>query len=657
MLRCPVALPAVIAALLALGDLAAAPPADAAAEADSIRYAVRTTGINRVGLAVSNYGFFGNNFVSRSPSFEFPLGSGFEHMSRAGLWVGAIGINDTASFTGVSSAIVDNAQGSSALAETEFTPAGNTIVERSRISNSRYYSSEAVSDQDFDCAYSDLPARPPFGFQSEAHTPLHLLVRQRTLGFSLEAADAFVVARFTIINQGPPLRAIYVGLYAQLVSGDKNAYVTWPPSSSSGPGSWYYKTYAEYDAARRLYKEHYCTMLPYPSGCGFAYCPPWAAVKLLGVHPDTVAAKTVSFNWWSYSPGDTARDIDLKRYAILSNGIQMDPGGCQPGGTCSPIMVLSVGPFDQLDPGDSVQVDYAFVGGDDEQALLSHADYAQFASDIGYRLPAPPPSPRLHVETGEQRVDLYWDDSPEQVVDPTSPAPGGMDFEGYRVYFGLDRQHPIRVAQFDLPDTTGFDTGLGAIRLATPRIVNGVPYHYTYSIGRLRDGFKYYGAVTSYDLGDEKVVSLESGIGQNKFLAVPLAAPGERAGGVVVFPNPYRVEARWDQGTLVRDHYLWFANLPRRCALRIYTLDGDLVFEQRFDGGAYRGEGARGLYDPRHDLDTPPPVLSGASYAWDLITRRGQAAATGLYLFAVEDLESGRVSRGKFLLVKSDREN
>ena len=68
---------------------------------------------------------------------------------------------------------------------------------------------------------------------------------------------------------------------------------------------------------------------------------------------------------------------------------------------------------------------------------------------------------------------------------------------------------------------------------------------------------------------------------------------------MTVYPNPYRVEARWDRGTLVRDHYLWFANLPKRCVLRIYTLGGDLVFDTRFDGATYRGDGARGLYDPR----------------------------------------------------------
>jgi hypothetical protein len=642
---------AAVVSVLAL--LATAAPARAGAAADTIGYTVRVTDINRVGLTVSNYGFFGNNFVSRTPSFEFPLGSGYEHMSRAGLWVGAEAISDSGSFIGVSTAIVDNAQGSVAKSETEFTPRGTAIVERSRIANSPHFSPDAISDQDLECAYTDRPSRSGYGYSNERHRSMNLTVRQTTLGFSLKVADAFVVVRFQIVNDGPPLRNAYVGLYSQFASGDKNAYGLWPPA---GGASWYYNAYVSYDSTRRMYRERYCRALPYPAACDTPYCPPWAAVRLLAVHPDTIANKTVSLHWWSWSPGSLDRDTDQERYAILSDGVIMDPLGCIPGQGCSPIMVLSVGPFAQVFTGDTVTVDYAYLGGETLQALEEHADFAQFASDIGYRLPAPPPSPRMHVETSRGRVDLYWDDSPEQVPDPTSPAPGGLDFEGYRVYFGPDRQNPLRVAQFDVVDTTGFNTGLDSLRLATPLVVDGVAYRYHRAITGLRDGFRYYGAVTSYDTGDQKVESLESGISQNKFVAVTLPSPAEAGGDPIVFPNPYRVEARWDQGAQVRDHYLWFARLPARCRLSVYTLGGDRVFETRFDGAQYHGESARGLYDPRQDLDTPPPVLSGASYAWNLITDQGQALATGLYLFIVEDLDTRRVTRGKFLVVKSDRE-
>jgi len=59
----------------------------------------------------------------------------------------------------------------------------------------------------------------------------------------------------------------------------------------------------------------------------------------------------VSFNWWSWSPGDTLRETDRQKYALLSNGLQMNPSDCIPGGNCSPIGLLSVGPFPQVDPG------------------------------------------------------------------------------------------------------------------------------------------------------------------------------------------------------------------------------------------------------------------------------------------------------------------
>jgi hypothetical protein len=154
-----------------------------------------------------------------------------------------------------------------------------------------------------------------------------------------------------------------------------------------------------------------------------------------------------------------------------------------------------------------------------------------------------------------------------------------------------------------------------------------------------------------------EIEPLESGIAQNKALAIPSPAPGERPSrGVTVFPNPYRTEARWDQGQLVRDHYLWFANLPRRCTLKIFTLSGDLVYETEFDGSTYAGEGARGIYDPTRELDVSAPTLSGGMFGWNMITKEGQAAATGLYMYAVKDSETGERQVGKFLIVKSDRE-
>jgi len=237
-----------------------------------------------------------------------------------------------------------------------------------------------------------------------------------------------------------------------------------------------------------------------------------------------------------------------------------------------------------------------------------------------------------------------------------------MDFEGYRVYLGENREALPLVGQYDSNvapgDTTGFNTGFGNVFLGADSVkIDGRWYQYRQTVHGLRNGFRYFAAVTAFDRGNNIIESLESGLTQNLALAVPAPAANERTNiEPTVFPNPYRVEARWDQGDKVRDHYLWFTRLPRLCTLRIFTLSGDLIFEKNFDGSTYRGDNARGLYNPQTDSPLAPPTLSGTTFAWDLITRQGQAIATGLYLFSVEDKSTHDRTVGKFLVVKSDRE-
>jgi hypothetical protein len=362
---------------------------------------------------------------------------------------------------------------------------------------------------------------------------------------------------------------------------------------------------------------------------------------------------------WDFAPGDNSRDEDLERYALMSSGTKtvLDPLPTELSPRDGdPAELIAAGPFPTIGTGDSVEVDFVYIGATDEAGLIKRARTAQRAYDLHYIVPVPPPSPQFRAVARAGAVDFYWDESPEEFLDPTAPQP--KDFEGYRVYAGETREDLKLLAQFDLVgpaphDTTGFNTGLAVVRLATPVEIDGVTYHYKFTVNNLRDGFKYFTAVTAYDVGNTEIESLESGRGQNEAMVVPSPRVGERSGGVVVFPNPYRVEAAWDAGKNVREHYLWFANLPARCTIRIYTLAGDLVYDQGFDGATYNGSNARGIFNPASDL---PGTFSGATFGWDLVTRRGQAVASGLYLWSVEDLGSGKTQVGKVLIVKSDRE-
>ncbi len=658
-LRSPMRILVVLAAAL-VATAALAGPAAA-----QIAYRVKITNNNLVGLTTTNYGFFGNNFTSRAASFEYPLGTGYEHLVRGGLWIGGITqFSGTGEEIRVSTAAVDGSQGSASASGTEYTPLGTSILERSKLRNSVVFSPLAVSEQDFVTEFADYPAKPTVT-SGEDHVPLGIKIEQRSFSWSFSRFTNFVAISFKITNTGPPLRNVWIGMYEEFASGPKNAYSNWPPSSSGGGtlGSWYNKKKMGYVPSARLLTEHYCKS--YVGGaatCEDVVCPPRVGIKLLGIHPDTVSNKQVTMYIANYSPGDTTRNEDRERYNILSTGRitppdSLLPGFAADGSANDPVSLLAVGPFAEILPDSSVTVDFAFIGGADDAELLANADFAQLAFDFNYVIPEPPPSPRMALVPTDGAIDVYWDNSSEFTRDPTSPAPDGLDFEGYRVYVGQDRGALSRFAQYDRVDTTGFNSGFSPVALADSVLIDGTWYHYRQRIPGLKTGFKYFAAVTAFDIGDDQIESLESGVTQNLQQAVPAPSPDEaKARRVTVFPNPYKVEARWDAGRLVRDHYLWFANLPERCAIRIYTLAGDLVKSFAFDGATYDGSNARGLYNPVSDAAVGAPRLSGSLFAWDLITDQGQAAASGLYLYSVEDAATGEVQRGKFLVVKSDRE-
>jgi hypothetical protein len=650
----------------------AVPEAAQSANSDSSAYAVNIMDQNKLGLTLSNYGFIGTNFTSRAPSFEYPLGSGLQHMVRGGIWVGGVTYDDQGDFTGVSTAAQDGSAGSAAAGATEYTPATAIVYRRSTLPNSRYFKDGAISELDFISRFSDRPAKHKTGY-AEDHRPLGIIVTQYNFSWSFSDYANINFFHYVIKNDGPPLENAYVAMYAELASGNMNASSTLPP-----PG-WFSKKQIAWIDSLNLFVENYCLNSPAPTNCFYSTVPDLAGFKLLGIKPGAITdpGKKVTLQCWSYSPGSPARDEDVEKYALMGTGTkaavppQSDskeqlPDSLAPK-TGDPVELLAVGPFTTINSGDSVSVDFAYIGAPlvtDSLGVIRYnniirfAQTAQRAYDLNYVVPVPPPSPKFKVVVRDHAVDYYWDRSPEFFIDKTTYSTRS-DFEGYRLYIGEARGSLHRIAQFDSAgtfpnDTVGYNTGFSAIRLATPVEIDGRTYNYKYTVDHLRDGFKYWAAVTAYDLGTSQIESLESGEDQNEVMFVPAPAPSEVKGGVSVFPNPYRVETAWDSGQQAREHFLWFTNLPSRCTLKIYTLSGALIYETEFDGATYNGSNARGIYQPANDL---PSNLSGTTFGWDMVTREGQAAATGLYMWAIEDKQTGKHQRGKFLLVKSDRES
>jgi len=283
-----------------------------------------------------------------------------------------------------------------------------------------------------------------------------------------------------------------------------------------------------------------------------------------------------------------------------------------------------------------------------------------------YILPTPPVTPRIKVVPGDAEVTIYWDTRAEDSVDFIT---GQKDFEGYRVFRsrlfqdlqGFDLlSSMVRIAEYDSVNGIGYDTGLDLARLDEPVVFiesdpqTGEPdtlvCPYRFHNTDVHSGWQYAYAVTAYDTGDPSygLESLESSRLSNVVRVFPGAVPAEEDGpDVIVYPNPYTVGARWDGG-LERERKIVFRHLPERCKVRIYTVAGDLVDEFDHDAATYNGSDIR-WYE---EFSKEDAQFSGGEHAWDLISDSDQAIATGLYLYAVEDLDSGDVQRGRFLVIK-----
>ena len=617
-------------------DGTASQPAPADPQADRVPKLQRQTDGNAMGLVLTNYGFFGNNFVSRSPSMEYPLGSQIDHLVRAGIWVGAINAEGD---TVVSTGTVSGSYGSGSASATELTPS-QVIKERSTLINSRAYSKKAVSEQDFNAEYRDYD---PIAATNRGKT-LAISVTQRSYLWSYKFAEAFVIVSFTVRNKGGDLYDMRLGIFGELASGWKTAYNTWPPTG------WFRKKALVYFPDQRMIGEHHYA---YQNGTA----PSWGAFAILGTRGPGVPpidSVPVSFNWWDwYDERDHSGDYtDLYRFTLMGNGQIADVSAIVFEQT-DPVELISAGPFPKIAPDDSIVFVCAFIGGMDRASLVQNAEWAQRAFDNNYILPSPPPPPRIRVTPEQGGINVYWDNSSENQLDPFYNIP---DFEGYRIYItrkeGATSSDYELVRDVDIIDGIGYDTGFDAVR--ETNVFDSTTYDYHLKIDNLKDGFKYWVALTAYDKGmpEQGVESMQSGVMATKVLTIP-GPSSQQDETVHVFPNPYRGEAVWD-GTRDREKFVWFVNLPRKATIRIFTLAGDLVRTIPFDADTqsnpdtYTGRDVQGLKVGTERLISMP----GGMCAWDLISERDQAVATGLYIFSVEDRETGKNHVGKFMIIR-----
>ncbi|HSD63672.1 MAG TPA: hypothetical protein VLB50_07730, partial [Ignavibacteriaceae bacterium] len=660
-----------------------------------------------IDLTITNFGTYGNGFAfwPEQPSCEYPIGSGIEHIFDGGLWVGGFISNDSLGSQRegpyVTTGAVDASSVSSRGGGFEYTNAPeNHITERSSLLDSRFYSPNAVSHQDFVMDYVDTNTTFSNGEPIEDHNPLGLAIHEESYAWNFPFADFFVILNYSIKNvSNKYIDSVYIGLWTDAVV--RNTKVT-PP----GGASFYNKGGDGYNDSMKIAYEFDAT-----GDVGFTDS--YVGIQFLGSTPSIdsifiVGADTlpsVSFVSWQFRNTDDPNFFspldDIERYRKMQGyfgGSNRFKKGINPSSLRSPSnrsVLITHGPFHVIAPGDSINMVFAIVcakkSGNDpasydteeqKQDLYSNANWALRAyygedrnrngildpgEDLDgnnritrYILPAPPIYPNLKVVPGNQKVIIYWSNRSENSIDPIS---GRKDFEGYRIYrtepgFDLTESQDINkalvlMAEFDSTGNSyGFNTGFSAVRLDEPVTFNGDPvsYNYKFEVNNLLNGWQYLFSVTAFDKGDpaNNLESLESGSLANLARVIPGTVPSSNPNVEVgVYPNPYYGNAYWD-GSSERLRKIYFYNLPASCEITIYTLSGDVVKRLNHDKNS-NGSDLRWFQQYASD---GKQQLSGGEEPWDLITDHDQAIATGLYLFSVKDLSNGNIKLGKFLIVK-----
>jgi len=616
-------------------------------------------------ISITNLGYFGTAFnPNRQPSGEYPKNSNVEHIYRGGIWIGARTPDGEVH-------VSTGAQDANGLEEGDSIRElrNDSNVDVTIISNNQNqdnYDPAALATQHFEFTMDDYKF-----VESGNHTPLGLKVIMRALAWSQKSSDDFVILDYAIINDsGVQLENVYLGLWVDTTVGNTE---NTNPYDLSATNRWsYYDDVNGGWGAQGLVDPEYTVSgdpdiwmaYEHDEDGDDGYATSWIGYRLLGTseeaNPYDEGVNPVSYNSWVFRGVpekddwyfDAANpDLALPgKYQIMSNGAFTvgEVGEVDYSTTSNWVGLLSTGPFRQFAPNDTLRVTYAIVAGEDSLSLLRNSKVAQFTYDEGLSLPEGPPSPILNVNYRDESVIFSWDPgveldpvtqeilpfdsplrSPEQHISTTTV---NKDFQGYRIYRfrgEIPDADPYEIseviAQFDIVDGIGFDTGLPPLDANGRRVFVDTD---------LLDGFPYTYAVTSFSAPDYvfALPELESGFNENDVIVYPGPAPAtpESPRAIGVYPNPYRAGSLYDGrvGEQELNRRIWFTGLPARCRIQVFTLAGDLV----------------------QTLDHDDPASGQES--WDVLSGPGRAIASGLYIYVVQNSDTGEVQRGKLVILK-----
>ena len=228
--------------------------------------------------------------------------------------------------------------------------------------------------------------------------------------------------------------------------------------------------------------------------------------------------------------------------------------------------------------------------------------------DSGFDIPQPPPPPQTFVvESAAGGISMNWEYPYED------PAGGFEIYRAKNFFSGTveDDYEYQKVAELD---------GSARSYKDTSDVARGVEYfYYITAVGSVNEdptGM----TPTGIPLKSSRYYT------QTYTAVSPLRNPGEALSDIRIVPNPFHVGASTDLRYPGAER-IGFLDIPGSCTIKIYTERGDLVRTIEHTDG------------------------TGDEF-WNLQTEAQQMLASGLYIAAIEDHESGEIVQKKFIVIR-----
>ncbi len=611
--------------------------------------------VGRFWNRITNYGMVGDDaYEERSPSGDYPGGSGNSYLYRGSVWL---------------SGFIDGEFHCTKFEDDEYASIDSVH---------QVTGDEAMSDSDIWTRYYDVKAPLAAG-----HFPLGVEVTERSYAWSASYAADFIIYEFTIKNVGIDTdddgypdtdRAIDDFHFTFRLDGDVSKLTTWAAEyafsnqdditmANGQPWDWveHFPQMAGnlelladapvdssmvfmFDADNPDFDADNGDPDDFgnPGADGKLQTPGFLVFRILKTVPKMKKHSFHQCNIYNDPTSDSEtwdRMIGVPEYEdlLLIDGAPFpyDYRG-----------ILTYGPHETLNPGDSLVVTAALgVGSDPERGgiyslvdMIKDMDVAQFMVDNNYDISADALSPGApdveispFIENNVTKgVQIQWGKETANhpkfesfvVSKGQKLATGSIDWQVIATY----------------TDTAGSDSWPpeenenGNYQLIDEDITNGLVYYYT--VQTLTENVQYpipFGVIESNKMDESSFNVISPSNPEAK----------ETLDRVKVVPNPYLGSASWNNrtpsGNSPWEHRLQFTNLPSDAEIKIFTLDGDYVAKINANQSVIAGE----------DFN----VSTNSVAEWDLMTRNNQEAAPGIYMYVVES-ESLGSKTGKFVIVR-----